>query len=82
MADTNELVDLDGETCGQCHYTILGAEVAREMIEAGGYEDVVSKWVAEHTRRWEKSKFFKLWEKENKAGRDPRIAFEERRWDP
>ena len=26
---------------------ILGAEVAREMIEAGEYEDVVSKWAAE-----------------------------------
>ena len=71
---SDELVDHDGKTCGQCYYTILGAEVAREMIEAGQYEDVVSKWAAETKRRWEKSKFFKLWEKE-KAGRDPRKAF-------
>src|SRR5947209_12869525 len=70
MARSDELVDHDGETCGQCHYTILGAEVAREMIEAGEYEDVVSKWAAEHKRRWEKSKFVKLWHKEKKAGRD------------
>src|SRR6202521_2307175 len=71
MARSDELVDHDGKTCGQCHYTILGAEVAREMIEAGEYEDVASKWAAETRRRWEKSKFFKLWEKEKKAGRDP-----------
>src|ERR1700682_6382848 len=61
MARSDELVDHDGTTCGQCHYAILGAEVAREMIEASEYEDVVSKWAAEHKRRWEKSKFFKLW---------------------
>src|SRR5262249_39313424 len=78
MARSDELVDHDGKSCGQCHYAILGAEVAREMIEAGEYEDVVRKWAAEHKRRWEKSKFFKLWEKEKKAGRDPRKAFEDR----
>ena len=82
MARSDELVDHDGQTCGQCHYTILGAEVAREMIEAGEYEDVVSQWAAEHKRRWEKSKFFKLWEKEKKAGRDPRQAFKDQGWEP
>jgi hypothetical protein len=82
MARSDELVDHDGTTCGQCYYAILGAEVAREMIEAGEYEDVVSKWAAEHRRCWEKSKFFKLWEKEKKAGRDPRKAFQERGWEP
>src|SRR5450631_4086014 len=72
MARSDELVDHDGKTCGQCHNMILGAEVAREMIEAGEYEDVASKWAAETKRRWEKSKFFKLWQKEKEAGRDPR----------
>src|SRR6201981_2638232 len=71
MARSDELADHDGTTCGHCHYQILGAEVAREMIQAGEYEDVVAKWAAEHKRRWEKSKFFKLWVKEKKAGRDP-----------
>src|ERR1700733_3997063 len=33
----------------QCHYMILGADVAREMIEAGEYEDVVSKWGGQNT---------------------------------
>jgi hypothetical protein len=82
MARSDELVDHDGKTCGQCHYSILGAQVAREMIEAGEYEDVVSKWAAETKRRWEKSKFFKLWEKEKKAGRDPHKAFKDRGWEP
>src|ERR1700692_56596 len=58
MARSDELAEHDGETCGQCYNMILGAEVAREMIEAGEYEDVVSKWAAETKRRWENSKFF------------------------
>lgn len=82
MARSDELADHDGETCGQCHNMILGAEVAREMIEAGEYEDVVSKWATETQRRWEASKFFKLWQEEKQAGRDPRKAFEGRGWEP
>ncbi len=82
MAHSDELVDHDGRTCGQCCYSILGGEVAREMIDAGEYEDVVSKWAAEHKRRWEATKFAKLWKKEKKAGRDPRKAFAERGWRP
>ena len=82
MARSDELVDHDGETCGQCHYMILGAEVAREMIEAAEYEDVVSKWAAESQRRWEASKFFKLWQEEKQAGREPHQAFMDRGWEP
>ena len=82
MARSDALADHDGETCGQCHNMILGAEVAREMLAAGAYEDVVSKWAAEARRRWEDSKFFKLWQEERDAGRDPHKAFEERGWEP
>ncbi len=82
MARSDELADHDGTTCGQCHYQILGAEVAREMIEAGEYDDVVSKWAAETRRRWEDSKFFKLWQEEKRAGRDPHQAFKDRGWEP
>ena len=81
MARSDNLVDHDGETCGMCHNILLGAQVAREMIEAGEYEDVVSKWAQEARRRWEQSKFFKLWQEEQKAGRDPHKAFEERGWE-
>jgi hypothetical protein len=82
MARSDELVDHDGQMCGQCHSMIVGAQVAREMIEAGEYEDVVSKWATEARRRWEKSKFFKLWQAEKMAGRDPRKAFKKRGWEP
>jgi hypothetical protein len=82
MSRSDELADHDGETCGRCYYSILGAEVARELIEAGEYEDVVGKWAAETKQRWEKSKFFKLWETEKKAGRDPHKAFKDRGWEP
>ena len=82
MARSDVMVDHDGETCGMCHNIILGAEVAREMIEAGDYEDVVSKWAEESQRRWRESKFFKLWQVEQAAGHDPHKAFEERGWEP
>jgi hypothetical protein len=82
MARSDDLVDHDVETCGLCHNMILGAQVAREMLEAGEYEDVVSKWAAEARRRWENSKFFKLWQEERKGGRDPHKAFKDRGWEP
>jgi hypothetical protein len=82
MARSDELADHDGETCGQCHNMIHGAEVAREMLEAGEYENVGSKWVEETKRRWENSKFFQLWHQEEMAGRDRRQAFKNRGWEP
>jgi hypothetical protein len=82
MARSDEAVDHDGETCGMCHNIILGAQVAREMLAAGEYEDVVGKWAAESRRRWEASKFVQLWQAEQKAGRDPMQAFRERGWEP
>ena len=82
MARSDRTVDHDGETCGMCFNIIVGAQVAREMLEAGEYEDVVHKWAAEARRRWEDGKFFKLWQEETKAGRDPHKAFEERGWEP
>lgn len=82
MARSDFLADHDGETCGQCRQMILGAEVAREMLAAGEYEDVVARWAAEAQRRWRESKFFRLWQAETEAGRDPRKAFAERGWEP
>jgi len=82
MARSDSVVDHDGETCGMCCNMVIGAQVAREMLEAGEYENVVSKWAAEARRRWEDTKFFKLWQEEKSAGRDPHKAFEERGWEP
>ena len=72
----------DGETGGMCHNIILGAQVARDMIEAVEQEDVVPKWAEESRRRWENSQFFKLWPGEQKPGRDPHQAFKNRGWEP
>ncbi len=82
IAKSDAMVDHDGENCGMCHHIILGATVAREMLKAGEYEDVVGKWADESQRRWQESKFFKLWQEEVKAGRDPHKAFEEKGWEP
>jgi hypothetical protein len=82
MARSDATVDHDRETCGMCCTIIIGAEVAREMLEAGEYEDVVHKWAEENQRRWRDTKFFKLWQEEKAAGRDPHKAFEERGWEP
>jgi hypothetical protein len=82
IARSDEMVDHDGTTCGMCHHMLLGAEVAREMIETGEYEDVAEKWAAETQKRWQESKFFRLWQEEAKAGRDPNKAFEKRGWEP
>lgn len=65
-----------------CHNIIIGAQVARELIKAGEYEDVVSKWAAEARRRWENSKFVQLRQQEKQAGRDLHQAFQDRRWQP
>jgi hypothetical protein len=82
MARSDDFVDHDGETCGMCHNLILGAQVARDMSEAGEYDDVVSKWATEARRRWEESKFYKHWQEEREAGRDPHKAFKDRGWEP
>jgi hypothetical protein len=82
MARSDDCVDHDGETCGLCHNMIVGAQTARDMLAAGEWEDVVSKWAEESQRRWRESKFFKLWQEEEAAGRDPHKAFEERGWEP
>jgi hypothetical protein len=82
MARSDDLVDHDGKTCGMCHNIILGAQIAREMLEASEYADVVNKWAEEARRRWEASKFFQLWQEEVKNGRDPHQAFKDRGWEP
>jgi hypothetical protein len=82
MARTGSMVDEDPETCGIACRMLIDAQVAQEMLEAGEYEDVRNKWVTESWRRWQDSKFFKLWQEEQAAGRDPHKAFQERGWEP
>ena len=82
MARSDDMVVLDPETDGMTYNIVLGAQVAREMIAAGEYEDVVHKWAEESQRRWREGKFFKLWQAKQQAGRDPNQAFKDRGWEP
>ncbi len=81
MARSAEFVIEDRETCGIACKMLIEADVARELLDAGEYEDVRRKWSAESWRRWQDSKFFKLWQQEQQAGRNPHQAFQDRGWE-
>ena len=82
MASDEHLEDHDPEECGLCYHRRLWAEVAREMLASDDVKDAIARWEKEVRRRWEESKFFKLWQEEKAAGRDPHKAFAERGWEP
>jgi len=85
MAERDLLMIEEGhdiETCGMCYHAFLWSEVAREMVEKGDFENGISRWSDETRRRWEQTKFFKLWQEESAAGRDPHKAFENKGWEP
>ena len=82
MARIDALAGHDSETCGMCCKMRIDAQVAREMIDAGEWEDVVGKWADESQRRWQESKFFKLWQECRAAGVDPHEEFAKRGWEP
>ena len=82
MARSDSLiVPGEEETSGMSCNIRIGAQVAREMIEAGEWENVVSKWAVESRRRWENSKFVKLWQASQAAGLDPEEEFRSAIWD-
>lgn len=86
MTGQDRMLDHDIEECGQCYWNKISADVARYMmlaIEKGEKDpdkDIVKRWAAEQHRRWEESKYFKLYVEELKAKRDPKKAFEDRGW--
>lgn len=82
MANSDKLLDHDIEECGKCYYNSLSGKIARELLESGDIKDAVKRWGDEHDKRWKESKYYKLWIDEINAGRDPRKAFEERKWLP
>jgi hypothetical protein len=63
--------------CAQAEKALIGTNSTKTVPG-----ELRRKWAAELKRRWEKCKFFKLWEKEKKVGRDPLKAFNERGWEP
>lgn len=82
LARGDDLLDHDGEACGMCCHLRIDAEVARAMLASGDLKDAMPRWSAESTKRWHETKFFKLWQSEREAGRDPYKAFEDNGWEP
>jgi hypothetical protein len=80
MARADRLVDHE-DNCGHCGMQIVQAQTARDLLAEGEILDGIAKWAAEHRRRWEQTKYFKLYQAEKAAGRDPGKAFEERGWE-
>jgi hypothetical protein len=83
MSNSDSLIDHEPNgTCGMCHHQWLMAEVAREMVKEGNFENAISRWSEETRRRWEDSKFFKLWQEAVADGKEPHAVFEEKGWEP
>jgi hypothetical protein len=80
MARADELVDHE-DNCGHCGMQIVQAQTARDLLAEGDILDGIAKWVAEHRRRWQETKYFKLYQAEKAAGRDPAKAFAKRGWE-
>src|SRR5208283_3867277 len=80
MARCDRLVDHE-DNCGHCGMQIINAQTARDLLAEGDILDGIAKWSAESRRRWEETKYFKLYQAEKAAGRDPHKAFEERGWE-
>jgi hypothetical protein len=80
MARKDRLIDHE-DNCGHCYTLVCMAEAARYLLAEGEILDGIAKWNEEFTRRWHDSKYFKLYQAELKAGRDPKKAFKERAWE-
>ena len=80
MARSDRLVDHE-DNCGHCAMMIIMAQTARDLLAEGEVLDGMAKWADEHRRRWQESKYFKLYQEEQAAGRDPAKAFEARGWE-
>ena len=82
MTKMDSLLDHDPEECGQCGHQFIMAQTARDMLAAGDIHDGIARWSTESTRRWQESKYFKLWTQAVDEGKDPRELFEEKGWEP
>ena len=79
MATHDSLIDHDIEKCGMCFHNFVMAQVARDFVKEGIYD--IGKWSDEARRRWQEGKYFKLYQEETQAGRDPQKAFDDRGWE-
>lgn len=80
MATSDSLVD-HKDNCGVCGHQIVMGEAARQLLTANDVEDGIAKWSDLAKKMWEETKYFKLYQEEVAAGRDPHKAFDERQWE-
>jgi hypothetical protein len=78
MSVADKLIDhQDG--CGHCAHQVIMAQVARELLERG--DGTIEEWSIEAKKRWQEGKYFKLYQEEIAAGRNPEEAFNEKGWE-
>ena len=80
MARCDRMLDHE-DKCGQCAMQEINAQTARDLLAEGDVLDGMAKWAVESRRRWEQSKYYKLYVQEKAAGRDPKKAFTKRGWE-
>ena len=77
------LIDHDPNICGHCKTSDIWARVARRLLKLKKLPPhAIRVWSKVSRKTWEHSKFYRLWQQEKEAGRDPQKAFEERGWEP
>lgn len=67
-------------TCGCCMTLWCMAEAARRLLKKESGTST-AEWDKEYKKLWHNSKYYKLYQEEQEAGRDPHKAFEERGWE-
>jgi hypothetical protein len=80
LADHPDALEAAG-TCGTCATLICHAEAARHLLAEGEVLDGIKKWSELSRQMWQDTKYFKLYQEEQEAGRDPHEAFNQRGWE-
>lgn len=80
MTRQDELLDHE-DNCGLCFHQQCMANAAREIVESGNLKDVIKRWDVLAKKLWQEGKYYQLYLEEQKAGREPNKAFEEKGWE-
>lgn len=70
----------DREACGQCCHLWIMYEVAKKMLDAKDFTNGMRRWAEESERRWQATKFVRVYRDALNAGKDPVKVFEELGW--
>jgi hypothetical protein len=86
VSHSDELMDhpdcmTEAGTCGFCMTLWCGAEAARKLLADGDVLNGIDKWTELRQKMWHDSKYYKFYQEEKAAGRNPEKSFEERGWE-